>query len=462
VRRLKFALMVTAVLVLTASVGIASGASSADWTMFLHDGSHSSLSGDATVTPANVAALKQAWKWTPPVISGRPAHTLYSTPDVVNGVVYEGADTGVFYAVSLATGKVVWTDDLKAYQPHKTCEGFGIVASPAAANDPTTGKLTIYENGNNGYLYALDAATGTVVWKSVTKLPSSTKNDYMAWSSPTVANGSVYVGLASDCDNPLVPGAEMKFSQATGALQKTYKAMAGAPAGTAGATIWSTAAATSTDVYVTTGNAVSSSSPQGDSDSIVDLNATTMAKKAIWTLPNAQQVSDGDFGASPTLFTATIGGVATPMVGACNKNGQYYALNATTMNLVWQYKVDTKRGPCMAAAIWDGSHLFIAGNPTKIGGTSYRGSIRELNPATGAAVWQTGLTNGITGSPSESGGGVIAVASWDTNNAVYLINASTGAIIRTITQSSKEFAQPVFADGYLLTPTLNGGLVAYH
>jgi hypothetical protein len=57
---------------------------------------------------------------------------------------------------------------------------------------------------------------------------------------------------------------------------------------------------------------------------------------------------------------------------------------------------------------------------------------------------------------------VIAVASWDTNNALYLINASTGAIIRTITQSTKEFGQPVFADGYLLTPTLNGGLIAYH
>jgi outer membrane protein assembly factor BamB len=446
---------------LVVSASAATGATSADWTMFLHDTSHSSVSGDPTVTPATAAGLSQAWKWTPPVISGRPAHTLYSTPDVVNGVVYEGADTGVFYAVSLATGKVKWTNDLKAYQPHKTCEGFGIVASPAAANDPTTGKLTIYVNGNNGYLYALDAVTGTVVWKSVTKLPSTTKNDYMAWSSPTVANGSVYVGLASDCDNPLVPGAEMKFSQATGALQKTYHAMAGTPTGTPGATIWSTSAATSTDVYVTTGNALNATSPQGDSDSMVDLNAATMAKKAIWTLPNAQQVTDGDFGASPVLFTAIIGGVSTQLIGACNKNGQFYALNAKTMKLVWQYRIDSARGACVSDGLWDGSHVIQAGNPTKIGGTSYKGSIRAFEPATGAPVWQTGLTGGVTGTPTESGGGVIAVATWDSSNAVYLINASTGATIRKITQASKQFGQPVFADGYLLTPTLDGGLVAY-
>jgi outer membrane protein assembly factor BamB len=287
----------------------------------------------------------------------------------------------------------------------------------------------------------------------------------MAWSSPTVANGSIYLGIASDCDSPLVPGEEMKFSQATGALQHTYNAMAGTPAGTPGATIWSTSAVNATNVWVTTGNALDSTSPQGDSDSIVNLSAGTLRKKAIWTLPNAEQVSDGDFGASPVVFKARIGGVATKLVGACNKNGRFYAVNAKTMQEVWQFNVDTARGACVAGAIWDGHHLFVAGNATKINGTSYPGSIRELNPATGAAVWETGLGASVTGTPSESGGGVIAVATWDSANpnALYLIDPSSGAILRTIARSgTKQFAQPVFADGYLVSATLDGGLIAYH
>jgi polyvinyl alcohol dehydrogenase (cytochrome) len=386
---------------------------------------------------------------------------------VINKVIYEPSNNGEFYALSLVTGKLLWQKDFKAFQPSHTCGGHGFVASPAAAPDPTTGKLTLYDVGGDGYLYAIDAATGAVNYKVATVLPSATKNDYMNWSSPTLANGSIYLGIASSCDKPLVPGAEMKFSQATGALQKTYHAMAGTPTGTPGATIWSTSAANSTDVWVTTGNALNSTSPQGDSDSIVDLNASTMKKKAIWTLPNSQQVGDGDFGASPVLFTATIGGVSTQLVGACNKNGKFYALNAKTMKLVWQFTVDTVRGACVAGAVWDGSRLFVAGNPTKIGGTSYPGSIRELNPATGAPIWETGLAAGVLGTPSESGGGVLAVSTWDDThpNAVYLINPSTGVKLRTLNQSptaTKEFAQPVFADGYLLIPTLNGGLIAYH
>ncbi len=451
---------------LVAATAVSSqAATGSNWAAFLASPLHSSVSADPTVTPAKVAALSKTWTWKPPAISGRPAATLYSTPDVVSGTVYEGTDTGVFYAISLSTGKVKWTDDLKAYQLKRTCEGFGFVASPTAATDPQTGKLTIYDPGGDGYLYALDAATGAVDWKVATKLPSATKNDYMNWSSPTVANGSIYLGIASDCDVPLVPGEEMKFAQSTGALQHVYQGMAGTPAGTPGATIWSTSAANATDVWVTTGNALDSKAPQGDSDSIVDLNASTLAKKAIWTLPPSQQVGDGDFGASPVLFSATIGGVKTRLVGACNKNGSFYALNATTMKEVWQFKVDTSRGACVAGSIWDGAHLIVAGNPTKIGSTSYPGSIRSLNPATGAPIWQTGLGAGVTGTPTENAAGVVAVATWDSAhpNALYLINASTGAKLRTISEgSTREFAQPVFADGYLVTATLTGGLVAYH
>ena len=429
--RLVLCLTVLAALTVT---GSAAAGPTADWTSFLSNPLHSSVSADATVTPATVAGLSQAWSWTPPIIAGSPARTLYSTPDVVNGTVYEGSTNGAFYALSLSTGNVLWTDNLGAYQTKKECEGFGFVASPAAANDPTTGKLTIYDAGGDGYLYALDAATGTVNWKVKTKIPSKTQNNYMNWSSPTIANGSIYLGIASDCDDPLIQGGLMKFSQSTGNLQHTYHTLAGTPAGTVGGSIWSTAAATSTDVWVGVANALSLSAPRGDSESIVDLNAKTLKKKAIWQVPTADLVPDGGFGASVVPFTATIGGVATPMIGDCNKNGKFYAIDTQTMTEVWQINVDVGRGPCTAGAIWDGTNLIVSGQQTKIHGVKVPGSIRSLNPATGATRWQTALGAAVLGTPSESGGGVIAVATWDSANpnALYFVDPATGTVLRTI------------------------------
>jgi hypothetical protein len=182
---------------------------------------------------------------------------------------------------------------------------------------------------------------------------------------------------------------------------------------------------------------------------------------------------DDDFGGSPTLFTATINGTKTPMVGACNKDGWYFALRANNLAAgpVWKLQVgagfsNTTGDQCIAAAVWNGSHLFIAGNQTTIGGTTYFGSIREVNPATGAVIWATGLPGAIMGTPTLNGSGVIAAASYDgasgSTNAAFLLNASNGNLLTTITTNAKDFGQLVFADNYLFIPTNNQGLSAYH
>jgi len=161
------------------------------------------------------------------------------------------------------------------------------------------------------------------------------------------------------------------------------------------------------------------------------------------------------------------------MVGACNKNGRYYALRSQNLSTgpVWERKVaaPSAQGPqCDAAAIWNGTDLFVAsGASTTIGGVTYPAAIRRVNPATGGYRWQRGLPVGpVIGSPSLDGGGVIAAATYNTstnsNNGVYLLNAATGAIVRVIQTHDREFAQPVFADGYLFIGTQDNGLFAYH
>ena len=103
---------------------------------------------------------------------------------------------------------------------------------------------------------------------------------------------------------------------------------------------------------------------------MVKIDATTFAVTGKWVAP-ATTVGDPDFGSSPILFTARLGATDTAMVGACNKDGYFYALRTDTMQLVWSRKVGTEddagETACLSGGVWDGTRLFVAGNTTTIG-----------------------------------------------------------------------------------------------
>jgi hypothetical protein len=188
-----------------------------------------------------------------------------------------------------------------------------------------------------------------------------------------------------------------------------------------------------------------------------------------WAPPHAPG-SDLDFGASPTLFRATKNGHTVSLVGACNKNGVFYAFQRLHIagGPYWTRKlsVNGTTGPCVAAAVWDATHnqLFASSPATTIGGASVAGSIRALNPGTGAVIWQRGLSAGVVGTPTLDGAGVLAVATWTRlkPNSFYLIRSSDGSVLRRYTDqpTAVEFGQPVFADTFVFR-ALGTMLIAY-
>jgi outer membrane protein assembly factor BamB len=458
------------VVVASAMIGLialalpASATPAPNWSSYLYGPTHSSYNSFATaITPSNAASLTHGWTWTPPppTQTGQPSGLLAS-PTVVNGVVYIGANTGIFYALNSGNGKVMWSQNL-GYVTATTCGPLGIVSTATVTNN-SSGVLTVYVAGGDGYLYALNAATGAIEWQSVIAIPSTTQNNYYDWSSPLVVGGNVYVGQSSNCDNPLINGGLKEYNQTTGALENFYQTY---PGHSVQPSIWSSAAYDSNGVFVTTGNG-----PGGDSESVVRLDPSTLSKEDAWAIPASERITDSDFGGSPTLFTATLNGVSTPMVGACNKNGVYYALNQTDLAAgpVWQSNVGVPSPPhgvseCDAAAIWNGSDLFAAGNGATINGVAYSGDLEELDPATGTPIWQLGLAGPPIGSPTMDGSGVIAVTEYGIGSAsknyvVTLVNAATGAVLSTIS-TGPEFGQPVFAGTRIFIPTQNRGLMVY-
>ena len=438
----------------------APGRAFVNWPAYLHGNAHSSDNGAATaISPATVPHLTRAWSWKPaaPTMPGQPS-ALLASPTVVNGRIYIGAGTGVFYALDEATGHVIWHRFL-GFVPTLTCGKLGIVATATVARDPVTSVLTVYVAGGDGYLYALNAASGQVAWRSVIAIPSTTVSDYYDWSSPTLAGKRIYVGVSSNCDSPLVAGGLKEYDQATGSLVAFYQTY---PGHSVAPSIWSAAAVStaSASVFVTTGNG-----PGGDSVSVVRLGASGLARMDAWQVPGGQHGADSDFGGSPTLFSALLGGASTAMVGACNKNGTYYAWRQDNLHAgpVWHRSVGAPytSGPqCDAAAVWNGKHLFVAANRTTINGTTFAGSIRMVNPATGAYLWLRGITGAPIGTPTLDGAGVLAVTEYVKSGQLVLINAATGAVLRTIS-TGPDFGQPVFADNLMLVPTQNNGLWAY-
>jgi outer membrane protein assembly factor BamB len=449
----------------TLGAGSATGQTYANWSEYLYSLSHTSDNLAATtITPGNAADLKAAWTFHPSAAPVAGLGGFFSSPTVYDGVIYIGARNGYFYAIDESTGKVLW-DEFIGYVTHKTCGAEGFTSTATVAPDPTTGDPTIYVYGANGYLYALNTANGSNVWPpAVVAIPSPTKNDYYAWSSPMVTGGNIYLGISSQCDVPLVRAGLDEFTQASGTLETTYWTT---PAGTRGASIWSSPATDGHSVFVTTGNG-----PAGSMGySVIRVNMKLTRRLGIWTVPAKQQVYDSDFGGSPGIWTASLGGTPTEMVGACNKNGLFYAFNAAHVAAgpVWKLRIgnSSTKGPgeCDAAPVYDGTHLYLASNGTMIKGTAYDGSVRMVDPADGTIAWQTGLTGAIIGSPTLDGAGVLAAASFTSTtkeNGVFLIDAATGQILKTVSYAtSNTFAQPVFADNYLFVASTAHGLTAY-
>jgi outer membrane protein assembly factor BamB len=460
-----------AVLSILITVVVPASAASADWPTYLFDNGHSSFNNAATtITPQNAATLHKSWTFTPTKKKGQPAARILGSPVAVGGTVYIASFNGTLWALNESTGTVRWSADV-GFTPVGACPTkAGPTATPVVAPDPSrSNQLTVYMAGGDGSLYAIDAADGSVVWQTMVAQTNVTPAEFL-FAAPVLVNGDLFIGVASNCEPPLAPGRVVELSQDSGTILNTYHAVA---ADSGGAGIWITPASDGTSIWVTTGNAdETGTEPPGDSYSVVRLSASDLSKQDIWTVTPSLDGTDFDFGASPTLFAATLGGTPTQMVGACNKNGYFYALRAQNLAAgpVWSRKIGAKKagGPtCLASAIWDqgNNRLIVGSNKTTIAGVSYGGSLRSVNPATGKPLWQLGLNPGpIEGSPSEDGAGVVAAATADQTggtNQLYLVDPSNGQVLTQIALPSAELAQPVFADGYLFSAPITGGLTAY-
>jgi polyvinyl alcohol dehydrogenase (cytochrome) len=411
----------------------------------------------------NVAGL--AVKWT-----STTHGDVSAIPAVVDGAVYFPDWGGYLNKVDAATGASIWSHPISDYN--------GVSGSVSRAAPAVVGNTVYLGDQNGGHLMAVNATTGHGIWSTAV---DPTGPFPILTAGPLVYNGVVYQGVASAEEgvaaDPSYPcctfrGSIVAVDATTGAvLWTTYTVPenGGVPGGYSGGGIWSTTPAidpATNTLFVTTGNnysvpqsvkdcqaaghqASECLAPNDHIDSVMALNATTGAIKWAtgvggfddWNVgcifggpppnncPNNPGL-DADFGSGPNLFTFNNGkGGKTLAVGAGEKSGQYWALNAATGQILWS--AAPAPGSTLGGIEWgpatDGKRIYIAeenfnGTPYQLpsGETITSGSWLALDPATGKILWQVAdpshnafgggnalgpvsVANGVVYAPSMSG-----------------------------------------------------------
>jgi polyvinyl alcohol dehydrogenase (cytochrome) len=421
---------------------------------------------ESIINPSNVSQL--AVRWSLPTKAG-----VEATPAVVNGVVYFEDRSGTFYAVSAASGQLLWS--------HLIADWSGL-ATDRSRGDPTVSGNTLYIGEQGGHygtyvngqltgagakLLAVDTATGNLLWR--------TQLDPFALatvtSSPVVYNGVVYIATAVGPEEdisasaPSYPccsgqGSVVALNAFSGQIiwqRSMLPALPSNPNGYSGASIWGSTPVVDSvrsQLYVTTGNnfwvpqdvqtCIGTARAMGQpltvcdsvsnfaqdyADSIVALDLATgnikWAYRAdVYDVYNAgcslmlgtcpsPRGNDTDFAAGPNLFTVTVNSNSVPAVGAGNKQGIYYVVNATNGKKLWSTRV----GPGIGGRQWgtatDGQRIYMA-----FGGLQHKsytlqpsgvtwngGSWTALDVNSGQILWQTPTTGTCTNPKNGTTGG---------------------------------------------------------
>ena len=177
---------------------------------------------------------------------------MFSQPVVSNGMVYWGSFDGYERATDTA-GNLVWQTNLGTTTPPGCTDpsSAGIASTATVTTDVPVGSATsvLYVGGGDSKVYALNAATGAVLWSyNVGGNPNT-----FVWSSPAVFGNSVYIGVSSFGDCPLIQGQLLQLNRVTGALQNTFNVV---PNGCTGGGVWGspTIDAAAGTIYFDTGN----------------------------------------------------------------------------------------------------------------------------------------------------------------------------------------------------------------
>jgi len=425
------------------------------------------------ISPATAGRLAPRWTLT-------AAGAISTTPTVSDGAVYVPDYGGRLWAVAAGSGRVLWSHDISGYTG---VAGDVSRTSPAVYHDELImGDGWILSPAASGAkVFAVDRRTGNLVWS----VQADTDPASIITGSPVVYRGVAYVGISSKGEGTTADtfrGAVIALDAATGTLLwKAYMVPSNNGGGDSnlpgyysGNAVWEATPAVDPRrglLYVDTGNNYSvpagvcttpqqtGCTPPAADDYVDSLLALKLGDGTVawadhtlngdlWTLP--QPVGpDFDFGAGPNLFTTAspVTGRPEQLLGAGQKSGVYWAVDPATGKVVWQTRIgpsgDVTNAGIEYGTATDGRRIYAAeadtakipytlgGSGPDAGQTVTGGSWAALDPATGKILWQTPDPQGaVDASFVNAANGVVYAGSMAAAGTdMYALDAATGKIL---------------------------------
>jgi len=428
---LSIALVSSYVAVPGAGAGAAKGAHCApaaspggDWPAFGHDLRNSRFQpAEKKITPSTATLLMP--KWTFGISNAGGVGNFQSTPIVADGCLYVGTNQGWVFALNADTGAVVWKTNLASSDLLAGLSG-GIFSL-------AVGNGRVYANvsaTDRPYADALDQATGKVLWKAVV----ATGGGAYTNSSPALIHGMLFIGISGPEDGPTKgrhPGGYALLDEKTGRLIKRVYTVTTAEnaRGFKGVSLWGTPVfdAETGYAYDGTGQPASKNKEARLSNSIIKIDLRRGA--GLGDIVDSyhgdyDEGQDLDFGGSPNMWTDAKG---RTVGGDLQKSGRYHAVYADTMSQAWWARLadPLALGDAGTGAV-DGKAVYVAGSSQTAAKAEEPnpGYLYSFNKTTGAQNWRTPIASGVDYHLVSAAGGVVYVIT--TTGVVLGLDASNG------------------------------------
>jgi len=322
------------------------------WTSYGQDNQLENAAWSRTLTRANVKTLQPDWKAS---LGGK----IFASPlaFTVGGrrLLFVATEAGFVYALDAVDGKVVWQTDVGTVETRE-CGTWGVTSTGVISR----GGRVLYVIGATGELHALSVDTGADVAGFPKQIVDHPDYEYV-WGGLRIADGRLYVPVASYCDvgapDGFFPeGGLITIPLADPDSRHEWDAVPGEQ-NLGGVWGWGGVSVDPSEgtIFTAVGNSHEWSGDcgcyvddAGYGDHIVALSPDLASVVAAQD-PGIGSTGDYDFGSAPVLFEPE---GCPPLAAANNKNGTLYIWDRTQLS----------RGPIAAIPVGDGVSAF-AGTP---------------------------------------------------------------------------------------------------